>query len=185
MAETQEESTSGLSTTGTAPQGISTVMAPNSTGGQGLSGIQMNPSVPIKISEEQTSSNGPRIIPMPCQPNWLDSVGEKMGELGGNSCWWPKGHAVEILQVTGPKVANLLTIHRGELADCGNTEERTTFPMFMIGKTPGDARPTLLVISKNIPLRRKIIGLIKEEDNIFKPYREVKFAESPCPPSKI
>jgi hypothetical protein len=116
---------------------------------------------------------------------WPDpqlSLGTKCNRLGGNECWEAVGPAQELFSKISANVGELLDaliddLEEGEPVD-GNI---LTFGMYMIGKNPATARPTLLFTCQTPNPRQRAIKFLKESA-LLKGYPKIALAESSvCP----
>jgi hypothetical protein len=105
--------------------------------------------------------------------------------MGGNECWEAIGPAQELFRQVSKKIADLLDeriddLEEGEL----HAGVFVTFGMYMIGKSPAAARPTLIISCQSAKPRRRAIKFIKES-LILKGYPKMELAESSICPTSI
>jgi hypothetical protein len=138
-----------------------------------------------KTSNEKRWSKLARRLTLQTKAPWPNpqlSLGGKCDNLGANECWEAVGPAQEVFSKLAGKIGAILDtrvdeLEEGELMD-GNP---TTFGMYMIGKTPATARPTVLFTCQSANPRQRAVKFVKEAA-ILKEYPGIALAGSSTTP---
>jgi hypothetical protein len=103
--------------------------------------------------------------------------------MGQNECWEAIGPAKALFTEIAQSVAKLLDDRMDELEEGESVAvDILTFGMYMIGKTPNSAQPTLLFTCQSQTPRRRAIKFIKES-SILKGKPKIALAESSVVPT--
>jgi hypothetical protein len=115
-------------------------------------------------------------------PNPQLSLGGKCDNLGANECWEAVGPAQEVFSKLAAKIGAILDTRVDELEEGEPMDGNpTTFGMYMIGKTPATARPTVLFTCQSANPRQRAVKFVKEA-GILKEYPGIALAGSSTTP---
>jgi hypothetical protein len=119
---------------------------------------------------------------------WPDphlSIGTKCNRMGSNECWEATGPAQELFAQISQSVGDLLNARVDDIEEGEPVAGHIlTFGMYMIGKGPRTARPTLIFTCQRPKPRRRAIKFIKESE-ILKNYPKIALAESAVVPMTL
>lgn len=116
---------------------------------------------------------------------WADpelSIGIKCNRMGGYQCWEAIGPAKILFEQISVKISDLLEARVDELEEGEPLAEKIImFGMYMVGKLPETARPTLVFSCQSQKPRRRAIKFLKESA-ILKDQPKIALAESSIAP---
>jgi hypothetical protein len=116
---------------------------------------------------------------------WPDphlSIGAKCNPLSGNECWKAIGPAEALFALIFQPIKDLLDARVDELEEGEPVAGHILlFDLYMIGKSPATARPTLLFTCRTSKRRKRAIKFVKES-GLLKPHPKIALAESAVPP---
>jgi len=116
---------------------------------------------------------------------WPDphlSIGAKCNPLSGNECWKAIGPAEALFALIFQPIKDLLDARVDELEEGEPVAGHILlFDLYMIGKSPATARPTLLFTCRTPKRRKRAIKFVKES-GLLKPHPKIALAESAVPP---
>lgn len=148
-------------------------------------------SSPILSSEAENSQAlrkpwlklGRFAIPKASWPEPHLSIGTKCNRMGQNECWEAIGPAKVLFTEIAENIGTLLDDRMDELEEGEPVAvDILTFGMYMIGKTPRTAQPTLLFTCQRQKPRRRAIKFMKES-SILKGKPNIALAESSVVPT--
>jgi hypothetical protein len=123
---------------------------------------------------------------MNLKASWPDphlSIGTKCNRMGVNDCWEAVGPAKALYAEIAPRIGKLLDDRMDELEEGEPVAvDILTFGMYMVGKTPKVARPTLLFTCQRKNPRRRAIRFV-EQSSILKGKPKITLAESAIVPT--
>ncbi len=104
------------------------------------------------------------------------SIGRKIGKFGSKGlCWEAVGPAREVFNKIRPRLKEHLE------SGVETISSWVTWSMYMIGKTPECASPTILFCCE-VPSHRKLVRNVIKESGILDKYPGIKTADAPRPP---
>ena len=99
------------------------------------------------------------------KPDWPDpelSIDVECLGIDGLRCWQVKGPALAVIEVLGKPLAEILAKNCESLEQGEPKPRALSFHMWMIGKTPESAHPTIVFSSKSRRQRSYAKALLKE-----------------------
>lgn len=98
------------------------------------------------------------------------SIGRRSTVIKGKTIWEVTGPAQEIFDSgLSDRIKKLLEDHKEDLQSGEKISRAASFHMWMVGREPQIARPTIIVSCKSSAYRQKVIQLLKR-NNILKDY---------------
>lgn len=112
-------------------------------------------------------------------PTWPEptvSIGRKIGRFGSKEiCWEAVGPAREVFNKICPRLKEHLE------SGVETISSWVTWSMYMVGKTPEHASPTILFCCE-VPAHRKLVRNVIKESDILDEYPGIRTADAPRPP---
>jgi hypothetical protein len=116
---------------------------------------------------------------------WPDpqlSIGAKCNRLGSNECWKAIGPAQELFNLISKSIEDLLDARVEDLEEGEPIAGHILlFDLYMIGKSPASAQPTLLFTCQRPKPRQRAIKFVKES-RILNGHPKIALADSAVPP---